>query len=158
MSLPEKNPIDRGAWQPTVHGVAKSSDMTKRLNKAYTTSSYKIMSSPLFMVRRSSSTVSVSGHFKYGQLEEHMASLGAQWWRIRLAMQKTQVQSVGREDPLEKGMATHSSNLAWEIPWTEEPGRLQSRGLQRSQTEQANNNQRFRSSTPQDSPHFRGQS
>ena len=46
-------------------------------------------------------------------------------------MQETQVQSVGREDPLEKGMATHSSILAWRIPRTEEPGRLQSRGLQR---------------------------
>ena len=46
-------------------------------------------------------------------------------------MQETQVQSVGREDPLEKGMATHSSILAWRIPRTEEPGRLQSMGLQR---------------------------
>ena len=42
------------------------------------------------------------------------------------------VQSLGREDPLEKEMATHSSILAWEIPWTEEPGRLQSKGLQES--------------------------
>ena len=41
-------------------------------------------------------------------------------------------QSLGQEDPLEKGMATHSSILAWEIPWTEEPGRLQSRGSQKS--------------------------
>ena len=40
------------------------------------------------------------------------------------AMQKTQVLSLGREDLLEKGMATHSSILAWEIPWTEEPGGL----------------------------------
>ena len=47
------------------------------------------------------------------------------------AMQETRVQSLGREDPLEKGMATHSSILAWEIPWTEEPGRLQSMGWQR---------------------------
>ena len=47
------------------------------------------------------------------------------------AMQETQVRSLGWEDPLEKGMATHSSILAWEIPWTEEPGRLQSVGLQR---------------------------
>jgi len=39
-------------------------------------------------------------------------------------MQETRVQSLGQEDPLEKGMATHSSNLAWRIPWTEEPGRL----------------------------------
>ena len=46
-------------------------------------------------------------------------------------MQKSQVQSLGREDPLEKRMATHSSILAWRIPWTEEPGGLQSIGLQR---------------------------
>ena len=42
-----------------------------------------------------------------------------------------QVESLGREDPLEEGTATHSSILAWRIPWTEEPGRLQSIGLQR---------------------------
>ena len=46
------------------------------------------------------------------------------------AMQETQVQSLGWEDPLEKGMATHSTILAWEIPWTEEPGGLQSTGSQ----------------------------
>ena len=49
-------------------------------------------------------------------------------------MQETQVQSLGQEDPPEKGMATHSSILAWEIPWTEEPGGLQSMGLQESET------------------------
>ena len=43
--------------------------------------------------------------------------------------QKTQVQSLGWEDPLEKGMANHSSVLAWRIPWTEEPGGLQSMGF-----------------------------
>ena len=47
------------------------------------------------------------------------------------AMWETWVQSLGGEDPLEKGMATHSSILAWEIPWTEELGGLQSMGLQR---------------------------
>ena len=45
--------------------------------------------------------------------------------------QETWVRSLGREDPLEKEMATHSSILAWKIPWTEEPGRLQSTGSQR---------------------------
>ena len=45
-------------------------------------------------------------------------------------MQETQVWSLGQEDPLEKEMATHSSILAWEISWTEEPGRLQFMGLQ----------------------------
>ena len=47
------------------------------------------------------------------------------------AMLETQVNSLGQEDTLEKGMATHSSMLAWSIPWTEEPGELQSMGLQR---------------------------
>ena len=48
-----------------------------------------------------------------------------------LAMQETCIQSLGQEDPLEKGMATYSSVLAWRIPRTEEPGRLQSLGWQR---------------------------
>jgi len=47
-------------------------------------------------------------------------------------MQEMWVQSLGGEGPLEKGMATHSSILAWRIPWTEEPGGLQSMGLQKS--------------------------
>ena len=47
-------------------------------------------------------------------------------------MRETQVQSLGQEDVLEKEMATHSGILAWKIPWTEEPGRLQCMGLQRS--------------------------
>ena len=50
------------------------------------------------------------------------------------AMQETRVQSLGWEDPLEKEMATHSSILAWRIPWTEEPGRLQSMGSQKLDT------------------------
>ena len=56
------------------------------------------------------------------------------WWlRVKRshAMQKTQVWSLGQEDPLEKEMATHSSILAWRIQWMEEPGRLQSTGSQR---------------------------
>ena len=65
------------------------------------------------------------------KLEEHWASLVAQSIKNLPAMQETQVQSLGWEDPLEKGMATHSSILAWRIPWTEEPGELQSMGLQR---------------------------
>ena len=50
------------------------------------------------------------------------------------AMQETQVQSLGREDPLEKEMTTHSNTIAWKIPWTEEPGRLQFMGVTKSQT------------------------
>ena len=55
----------------------------------------------------------------------------AQRVKSLLAMQETQVRSLGWEDPLEKEMAPHSSTLAWKIPWTEEPGRLQSMGSQR---------------------------
>ena len=55
----------------------------------------------------------------------------AQMVKNLLAMQETWVQSLGREDPLEKEMATHSSTLAWKIPWVEEPGGLQSMGYQR---------------------------
>ena len=50
------------------------------------------------------------------------------------AKQETWVQSLGKEDHLEKEMGTHSTVLAWEIPWTEEPGRLQSMGSKKSQT------------------------
>ena len=57
------------------------------------------------------------------------ASLGDQTIKNLPAMQETWVQSLGLEDPLQKGMATHSSILAWRIPWTEEPG-----GLTKSQT------------------------
>ena len=55
----------------------------------------------------------------------------AQFIKSPPAMQETWVQSLGQEDPLEKEMATHSSVLAWRIPWTEEPGGLQSMGSQR---------------------------
>ena len=58
------------------------------------------------------------------------SSLVAQTVKNLPAIKETQVWSLGQEDPLEKGMATHSSILAWRIPWTEEPGGLQSVGLQ----------------------------
>ena len=60
-----------------------------------------------------------------------MASLVAQQIKNLPAMQDTQVQSLGRENPLEKEVVTHSSILAWRIPWTEESGGLQSMGSQR---------------------------
>ena len=61
-------------------------------------------------------------------------SLVAQSVKNLPAMQETQVRFLGQEDPLEKEMATHSSILAWEIPWADEPGGLQSTGLQESGT------------------------
>ena len=65
-------------------------------------------------------------HFDIG-----WASLVAQRVKHLPAMRETRVRSLGQEEPLEKEMATHSSILAWRIPWTEEPGRLQSTGSQR---------------------------
>ena len=59
---------------------------------------------------------------------DHVAFLVAQIVKNQTAVWKTQVQFLGQEDALEKEMATYSSILAWKIPWTEEPGRLQSTG------------------------------
>ena len=63
------------------------------------------------------------------------ASQAAQWFKICLPMQETRVPSLGQKDPLEEEMATHSSIVAWVIPWTEEPGGIQSIGLQSDATE-----------------------
>ena len=68
----------------------------------------------------------------WGRKESDWASLVAQTVKPLSAMLETWVQSLGQEDLLEKEMATHSSTLAWKISWTEEPGRLQSVGLQRA--------------------------
>ena len=69
-----------------------------------------------------------------GILWARIASLVAQTVKNLPAMQETWVRSLGGEDPLETGMATHSSILAWRIPWTEEPGGLQSIGSHRGKT------------------------
>ena len=61
----------------------------------------------------------------------NLTSKVAQMVKCLPAVRETWVRSLGREDPLEKAVATHSSTLAWKIPWTEEPGRLQSTGSQR---------------------------
>ena len=69
----------------------------------------------------------------------HIGSIGeplvAQMVKHLPSMRETWVQSLGHEDPLEKEMATHSSTLAWKIPWTEEPGGLRSTELQKSHTQ-----------------------
>ena len=68
-------------------------------------------------------------------LDFQVASLVAQMVKNLPAMQETQVQSLGQEDPLEEGMAIHSRILAWSIPWTEEPGqRATVHGVTKSQT------------------------
>ena len=74
------------------------------------------------------------------------ASLVAQMVRSVPAVQETWVWSLGQEDPLEKEMATHCNILAWKIPWTEEPGRLQSTGSRRVRRDWAQHSTRYRSS------------
>ena len=64
--------------------------------------------------------------FPVAQMVKNWAAMQETW-----LLQETQVRSLGQKDPLEKGMATHSSTLAWRIPWMEEPGGVQSMGLQR---------------------------
>ena len=90
-----ENPMDRGAWWATVHGVAKSRTQ---------------LSDFIFYLYS----------FPDGSVVKNLPGMQGTW-----------VQSLGWKDPLEKEMATHSSILAWWIPWTEEPGGLQSTGLQR---------------------------
>ena len=70
----------------------------------------------------------------FNQLRERGTSLVAQTVKRLPTMWETWVRSPGWEDPLENEMATHSSTLAWKIPWTEEPDKLQSIGLQESDT------------------------
>ena len=70
-------------------------------------------------------------HISYRSSTIKQASLVAYLVKSLPAKQKTWVQSLGQEDPLEKEMETHSNILAWRIPWREEPDRLQSMGLQR---------------------------
>ena len=94
--------MNSGAWWATVHGVAKRQTRLKRLSS----------SSSVYVYSTSASQVA--------QRLKHLP-----------AMQETWVQSLGQENPLEKEMATHSSTLAWRIPWREEPGRLQSMGSQK---------------------------
>ena len=80
-----------------------------------------------FKIRRKEVNITNNGHV----IINLWASLVFQRVKCLPAMWETWVQSLGWEDPLEKGMATHSSTLAWKIPWMEEPDRLQSMGSQR---------------------------
>ena len=80
--------------------------------------------------RKTERTVSI----KDGQTHQYEASLIAQSVQNLPAVQETQVRFLGQEDPLEKEMAIHSNIFAWRIPWTEEPGRLQSLGSQELDT------------------------
>ena len=104
------DPMDRGGWQTTVYGVAKSWTWLKWLS----------MYTHLFHLTLDSRTTGFEFITSWVGLPRWLSG------KELPAMQETQVQSLGREDPLEKEMATHSSIHAWKISWTEEPGRLQS--------------------------------
>ena len=87
--------------------------------------SFVQMKHPYFSQRREAQNLKIKCvHFR-------IFTGGSEGRKRLLAMQKTRVRSLNREDPLEKEMATHSSTLAWKIPWTEEPGGLQSMGSQK---------------------------
>ena len=73
----------------------------------------------------------IKGPFLWACLKETLGFPGGSEGKASAVMRETQVQSLGREDPLEKEMATHSSILVWRIPWMEVPGGLQSTGSQR---------------------------
>ena len=98
------------------------------------------MAQPLVRLLGTSSSVFLFFRIIY---IDFWASLRAQLVKNLPAMQESQIQSLGREDPLEKEMATHSSIFAWRIPWTEEPGGLQSMGSQESDTTQQLNHPRI---------------
>ena len=114
--------MDRGDWQATVHGVT-------RVRHDLVTKPPPPRQYPKLPPTKKLPTHPPSGKIPYKLM--CWVSLVAQKVKNLPAMQETWVQSLGREDPLEKGMATHSSILAWRIPWTKEPGGLQFMGLQR---------------------------
>ena len=105
-----ENPMDQGACWATVHWVAKSRTRLSDFTSLHFTSLHF--------------TSHIKPGFPDGSVVKNLLAMQD--------MQETWVQSLGPEDPFEKEMATHSSTLAWEIPWTEEPGRLQFMGSQKS--------------------------
>ncbi|KAB0353649.1 hypothetical protein FD755_023612, partial [Muntiacus reevesi] len=117
------NAMDREAWRATVHG------------SSYTTPTLTFLS-PRRLCHKSLVTLMVSINIIITTqvLLTVDMSLVAQSVKRLPAAQETRLRSLGREDPREKELATHSSILAWRIPWTEEPGRIQSMGLQESDT------------------------
>ena len=117
--------MDREAWRAVIHGVAKSrtqlSDWTE-LNWTQL-SNWEI----------NVETILLCNYRPYLNFTRALfgASLVAQTVKSLPAMRETQIRSLGQKDSLEKGMAAHPTILIWKIPWTEEPGRLQSMGSQR---------------------------
>ena len=115
-----ENFMDRGAWHATVHGVCKELATTEQLTLSFHSQQGWEDTVKLTLTRMSNLIA--------------LTSLVAQTVKRLPTMWETQVQSLGQEDLLEKEMATHSSILAWKIPWTEEPGRLTNKQTNKQQT------------------------
>ena len=114
----------RGAWWATVHGVTQRRTRLKRISSSSSSRIQVYQNSQI-----NSFPTPSHGHI-YLTILTGCPTLGAGFpggsgVQNRLPVQETQVHSMGGEDPLEKEMAIHSSILAWKIPWTEEPGGLQ---------------------------------
>ena len=109
-----ENPMNRGTWWAAVHRVTKNQIQLRAHTQG------KIYSSHNDQLPNFQNMNIATMGFLVAQTVKHLS-----------AMWETRVRSLGREDTLEKEMVTHSSTLAWKIPWTEEPGRLQSVGSQR---------------------------
>ena len=124
-----KNSLDRGGWWETVHGFAKSQTHLSEHRACWNILDLQYYVNYCYIGKWFSNTYICIYIFMlyicYG------ASLVAQMVKNLHTIQETQVRSLGLEHALEKGMDTHSSILTWRIPWTEEPGRLQSIGSQR---------------------------
>ena len=98
---------DRGAWWDAAYEVAQSQTRLKRLSSS-----------------SSSSRIYKESYYKQLAHDSYIGFLSGTVVKNLPAMQETTVRFLGWEDPVEKEMATHTSILAWRIPWTEEPGRL----------------------------------
>ena len=139
-----ENPMDGGAWWAAVHGVAKS-DFTftfhfHALEEEMATHS-SVLAWRIPGTGEPGGLRSMGSHRVGHDWSDLVVVVVYVWGFPRSsigknlpAIQETQVRFLGWEDPLEKEMATHTSTLAWRIPWTEEPGRLLSLGLQESHT------------------------
>ena len=129
--------MDREAWRAAIHGVAKSQT---RLS-GWTELIFMVIEISFSKLAHGSNTRFLGKYFttpteqlNWTELKVVMEFPGYLVVQSPPAMQEMQFQFLGQEDPLEKEMATHTSILAWRIPWTEEPGGLQCMESQKSQT------------------------
>ena len=121
--------MDREAWRAAIHGVVKSRTRLSDWTELNWTQYCKaiILQLKINVKEKKSTELNLSFEIIHNPVDKSYvsrASLVAQMVRSLLAIQETWVWSLGREDALKKEMVTHSSILAWRIPWTEEPGKL----------------------------------